>query len=71
MKKNLLYILISLCAVFASCDDYLDVAPQTQVPAEDFFSQETGYEDALTGCYIKMNSSNLYIKTENHTRINT
>ena len=60
MKKNLLYILISLCAVFASCDDYLDVAPQTQVPAEDFFSQETGYEDALTGCYIKMNSSNLY-----------
>ena len=46
--------------MFASCDDYLDVAPQTQVPAEDFFSQETGYEDALTGCYIKMNSSNLY-----------
>ena len=34
--------------------------PQTQVPGEDFYNQETGYQDALTGCYMKMTSTNLY-----------
>ena len=34
--------------------------PQTQVPGEDFYKQETGFQDALTGCYMKMTSSNLY-----------
>ncbi len=62
MKSKLLYILISLCVVFTSCEEYLDVTPQTQVPAEDFFTQENGYEDALVGCYMKMTSSNLYGK---------
>ena len=60
MKRNLLYILISLCVVFTSCEDYLNVKPQTQVPTEDFYNSETGYEDALIGCYVKMTSSNLY-----------
>lgn len=60
MKRNLLYILISLCVVFTSCEDYLNVKPQTQVPTEDFYKSETGYEDALIGCYVKMTSSNLY-----------
>ncbi len=60
MKRNLLYILISLCVAFASCEDFLDVRPQTQVPADDFYAKENGYEDALSGCYIKMTSSNLY-----------
>ena len=62
MKNKLLYILISLCVVFTSCEEFLDVTPQTQVPAEDFFTQENGYEDALVGCYMKMTSQNLYGK---------
>ena len=60
MKRNLLYILISLCVALTSCEDFLNVKPQTQVPTEDFFNNEAGYEDALIGCYVKMTSSNLY-----------
>lgn len=60
MKRNLLYILISLCVALTSCEDFLNVKPQTQVPTEDFFNYEAGYEDALIGCYVKMTSSNLY-----------
>ena len=43
-----------------SCNKWLDVNPQTQVPTEDMFAKESGFEGALTGCYIKMNSTSLY-----------
>ena len=61
MKRVLLYITILTFAV-TSCEGFLSVKPQTQVLAEDLFKQESGYEDALIGCYIKLNSQNLYGK---------
>lgn len=62
MKNKIIYSLLALCIIFTSCEKFLDVTPKTQVPTEDMFSQELGYEDALIGCYTKMNSSNLYGK---------
>ena len=58
MKK---YILI--CAVLfflASCEEWLDVKPKTEVESTELFSTEQGYKDALTGIYTAMSSSNLY-----------
>ena len=48
------------CLAFASGCDFLDVNPRTQVPADKMFSTESGYEDALNGCYMKMNNNSLY-----------
>lgn len=60
--KNI-YIISALCCVlFVSACDFLDVNPKTQVPADKMFMQEAGFEDALNGCYMKMNSKHLYGK---------
>lgn len=63
MKKNIILILSVLTGlVLSSCSDWLDVRPKTEVPRDDMFSKESGYEDALNGCYIKMNGNGLYGK---------
>lgn len=62
MRKLHTYIYICLIAVLSSCEGWLHVTPKTQVPTEDFYKSETGFEDALIGCYVKMNSENLYGK---------
>lgn len=62
MKKYTVLILTILSLAHISCNDWLDVKPKTEVPTDDLYSAEIGYEDALTGCYIKMNSKNLYGK---------
>lgn len=63
MKKNIILILSVLSGlVLASCSDWLAVRPKTEVPRDNMFSKENGYEDALNGCYIKMNGNNLYGK---------
>ena len=46
--------------VFASGCDFLDVNPRTEVPADKMFTTENGFEDALNGCYMKMNNNSLY-----------
>ncbi len=63
MNKNTIIILSALfCLALASCSDFLDVRPKTEVTRDNMFRKESGFEDALNGCYIKMNSNNLYGK---------
>lgn len=62
MKKYIISISAAVCLAFSSCSDFLDVKPKTEVPTDDLFKKESGFEDALNGCYIKMNSKNLYGK---------
>lgn len=58
MKK---YILICTALFFlASCEEWLDVKPKTEVESTEFFSTEQGYKDALTGIYTAMSSTSLY-----------
>lgn len=52
--------LLPLMLLGSSCNDWLDVKPQSQVESDDLFTAEKGFEDALIACYIKMNSTNLY-----------
>ena len=60
MKKTI-YILISLFALTA-CSDWLDVAPNTDVPAKELFTTENGFTSSLAGLYIVMTEDNTYGK---------
>ena len=59
--KNRINIFPLLCSLLllSGCD-FLDVNPRTQVPADKMFTTESGYEDALNGCYMKLNANSLY-----------
>lgn len=59
-KKYIISGLIGLSLNLSSCDKWLDVAPQTQIEADRVFKKESGFQDALTGVYIKMTSESLY-----------
>ena len=60
MKKTI-YILISLLSL-SSCHDWLDVAPNTDVPAKELFTTENGFTSALAGLYIVMTDEATYGK---------
>lgn len=59
MKK---YIVYSLCLWFSlsSCNDWLDVKPNSQTETNEMFTSYEGFKSALTGCYIKMRERELY-----------
>lgn len=60
MKRILLYITLFATLSLASCNDWLDVKPETQTDEKDMFESVSGFKNALTACYIKLNSQNLY-----------
>ena len=51
--KKILYILIAMLT-FTSCEGWLDVAPNTDVPAKELFTTENGFMSSLAGLYIVM-----------------
>lgn len=60
MRKISVYIWVSALLCLCSCNDWLDVKPAEEIGVEDMFSSEAGFKDALTACYIKLYSDNLY-----------
>lgn len=44
------------------CNDWLDVAPSTEVDKKEMFKNEDGYADAMAGVYNIMTGDNLYGK---------
>jgi hypothetical protein len=60
MKSKLSYTFILLALSLPACNDWLDIRPQTEISAKEMFTTEDGFKDALTACYIKLNSSDLY-----------
>lgn len=64
MKKCLLYSLLVLMASgICGCQSWLDIKPKTSINEEDLFQSESGFEDVLTGFYIKMGGEGLYGST--------
>ena len=59
--KKIIYILIGLF-VLSSCDEWLDVTPNTDVPAKELFTTENGFTSALAGLYIVMTEEDTYGK---------
>lgn len=61
---NKIYKSIILSATLAlgltSCNDWLDVAPKSQLEEKDLFSRETGYNDQLVGVYSQMCNTSMY-----------
>lgn len=64
MKKILYIIIAGLTSIFTlqSCDDWLNVAPDTDVPANELFTTENGFKSALAGLYITMTDEQNYGK---------
>lgn len=57
--KNIFSILV-VGVLMASCNDYLDVKPTTEVDRSELFQSEEGYADALSGVYGDMTKTSLY-----------
>lgn len=57
--KKFLYILVTLFA-FSACSEWLDVAPNTDLPAQELFTTENGFTSALAGIYITMTEEQTY-----------
>ena len=64
MKKIIYIYVVGLTSLFSlvSCSDWLDVAPNTDVPAKELFTTENGYKSVLAGLYIVMTEENTYGK---------
>lgn len=58
--KKIYIVYLLLIGLFASCEDFLNQEPKTQVDAEHMFQTEQGFKDALTECYLKMSNNRLY-----------
>ncbi len=64
MKKTIYTILLSLTGMmsFNSCSEWLDVTPNTDLPAKELFTTENGFQSALAGLYILMTEEDTYGK---------
>lgn len=49
-----------VCTLCASCNDWLDVRPDTEQKEDGQFSTEKGFQTALTGCYLQMAGQDAY-----------
>jgi len=51
-----------LLACVASCSDFLEVQPKTEIREDKMFENESGFKEALIGCYMLMGETSLYGK---------
>lgn len=54
-----IWIMAALCFL-TSCEDWFDISPKSDLKAEDLFSNEQGFRDALIGSYALMSDTDLY-----------
>ena len=64
MKKSIYAIILGLAGLlsFQSCSEWLDVTPNTDLPAKELFTTENGFQSALAGLYIAMTEEDTYGK---------
>ena len=64
MKKSIYTIILGLAGLlsFQSCSEWLDVTPNTDLPAKELFTTENGFQSALAGLYIAMTEEDTYGK---------
>lgn len=60
MKFNKLFLYIIFPFILGGCNDWLSVAPESNINEEDLFAKEDGYEVALNGIYKTMAETNMY-----------
>lgn len=57
IKITAIVILAVLCF---SCESWLDVEPKTEIKSDLMFQTESGFKDAIIGCYTLMGDRSLY-----------
>lgn len=55
-------LLLMASLMLASCNDWLDVQPRSQVEDTELYASERGFKEALAGVYSSMLSANTYAK---------
>ena len=61
MKRIIIFITIcTLLFGLTSCNDFLDVRPKSQIPADLQFNSDAGFFDQLIGVYTKMSEGAMY-----------
>ncbi|MCF0175788.1 MAG: RagB/SusD family nutrient uptake outer membrane protein [Bacteroidales bacterium] len=60
MKRIKIYVLILAAFCMASCNEWLDVEPSTEMDRNALFSNEVGFTDAMSGIYTVMTEDALY-----------
>ena len=60
MKRIYIIGIAFLSLLGVSCSEWMDVRPKTEIEANELFSSEDGFKNALTGVYARMTGSNLY-----------
>ncbi|MFR1241193.1 MAG: RagB/SusD family nutrient uptake outer membrane protein [Butyricimonas faecihominis] len=60
--KHSLYMSLAIGVAFtiSSCSNWLDVQPKTEVKQDKMFETESGFKDALIGCYMLMGDASIY-----------
>ncbi len=53
MKIKLQFIILIGCLALGSCDDFLEVAPETSFTVDDFFKNENEVTRAVNAAYVK------------------
>ena len=54
--------MVLVAVALASCNDWLDVQPHSQIEDSELFTTESGYKEALAGVYSSMVSTSTYAK---------
>lgn len=63
MKKIHYILYVALTAMtFASCNEWLNVQPHSQIEDTELFETESGFKEALAGVYSSMVSASTYAK---------
>ena len=62
MKVRNIIFLLAFILPLGACSDWFDVSPKTDIKTEDLFSDESGFQSALTGCYVRMTEDETYGK---------
>ncbi len=57
---NLILPLVAGAMMLASCSNWFDIDPKTDVKTDAFYDNENGYHSALQGVYIKMAEGSTY-----------
>ena len=60
MKIKLYILACWLLSGLVSCNDWLDVKPETEMTLEEMYADQQGFQDALTGAYLNMKSTGAY-----------
>ena len=61
MGNKILYTVLGLTLlVLSACNDWLNVSPKEEVKVDENFEHESGFKEALAGCYMLLKSTSLY-----------